>query len=43
MTVVSVDVAIDPSRCDLSKDDQQKLWHDLTRGGFVAGLYGGPP
>ena len=43
MTVVSVDVAIDPARCDLSQEQQQKLWYDLIRGGFVAGLYGGPP
>ena len=43
MTVVSVDVAIDPARCDLSQGKQQKLWYDLIRGGFVAGLYGGPP
>ena len=43
MTVVSVDVAIDPARCDLSQEQQQKLWYDLIRGGYVAGLYGGPP
>ena len=43
MTVVSVDVAIDPHRCDLSQSHQQKIWYDLIKGGFVAGLYGGPP
>ena len=43
ITVISIDVEIDPKRCDLSQDDIRRRWLRLIISGEIAGIGSGPP
>ena len=43
LSVASVDVAVDASRCDLMQPIVQRRWLSFIRDGFASGLGNGPP